>query len=38
MPVLSLRRLAERRVLLEIAIRKGPRNIIAHDSHALEPI
>jgi hypothetical protein len=26
------------RVLLEIAIRKGPRNIVAHDSHALEPV
>jgi hypothetical protein len=21
-----------------IAIRKGPRNIVAHDSHALEPV
>jgi hypothetical protein len=37
MPVLSLRRLAARRVLPEIAIRKGPRNIVADDSHALEP-
>jgi hypothetical protein len=37
MPVLSPRRLAVRRVLPEIAIRKGPRNIVAHDCHALEP-